>query len=288
MSGGPIVAGWDGSERGRDALALAATLARTTGSRVIVAHAYYSPPEAYPLPADYANRLHAAADAMVEGIPRPALTGVSWEARGLPGQSPPRALHDLAEQAHAELVVLGSTHHGPIGRVVPGSVADRFLHGAPCPVAIAPRGYASTAPEPIESVAVGFDGSPGSDEVVKKAGELAQKAGGRLRIVAVDEPLGYAAFGEAAMILEDLTHSERDWLESAIARVRAGLPAGLPVDVHLREGSPSRELIADTEDGADLLVLGSRGYGPVGRVLLGGTASRVAARAACPVLVLPR
>jgi len=65
------------------------------------------------------------------------------------------------------------------------------------------------------------------------------------------------------------------------------LPAGLRLEHVLRHGDPVDALAAVSED-ADLLLLGSRGYGPRRAVLLGGVSGRVVRTAACPVIVVPR
>jgi hypothetical protein len=56
-----------------------------------------------------------------------------------------RALHEAADELGASMIVAGSSHRGPAGRVVPGGVGERLLHAAPCAVALAPRGYARPA-----------------------------------------------------------------------------------------------------------------------------------------------
>src|SRR5256885_5574285 len=56
--------------------------------------------------------------------------------------SPADTLGALAETGEADLIVLGSTHHGAIGSVSPGSVAEHLLQGARCRLIIAPKGYA--------------------------------------------------------------------------------------------------------------------------------------------------
>src|SRR4029079_14386360 len=67
--------------------------------------------------------------------------GIPVECRGLTGTSAARALHEAARAEDAGLVVVGSTRQGAIGRVLPGSTADRLLHGSPCPIAIVPSGW---------------------------------------------------------------------------------------------------------------------------------------------------
>src|ERR1017187_2650858 len=57
------------------------------------------------------------------------------------GRAVGRALHELAEHQHVDLLVVGSCHRGSIGRVLVGNDALATLNGAPCAVAIAPAGY---------------------------------------------------------------------------------------------------------------------------------------------------
>jgi nucleotide-binding universal stress UspA family protein len=67
----------------------------------------------------------------------------------------------------------------------------------------------------------------------------------------------------------------------------AGLPAGVRAVAACLEGEPSERLIAASEK-LDLLIVGSRGYGPLRAVLTGGVSGRVIRGAHCPVIVVPR
>ena len=76
---------------------------------------------------------------------------------------------------------------------------------------------------------------------------------------------------------------QREGLDEAVA--------SLPPEVHAETvfvlGAPGCELAAQTEC-VDLMVVGSRGYGPATAVLLGGVTHKLIRKAACPVIVLPR
>lgn len=63
---------------------------------------------------------------------------------------------------------------------------------------------------------------------------------------------------------------------------------GFPVEGDLLGGPPAETLAEACEDGVDLLVAGSRGYGPLSRVLLGSVTTQLIGMAPCPVLVVPR
>jgi nucleotide-binding universal stress UspA family protein len=76
-------------------------------------------------------------------------------------------------------------------------------------------------------------------------------------------------------------------IRAALDRALAALPAGVDVEDELHVDDPA-EILLRTSEHADLLVCGSRGYGPLRSVLLGGVSRRLVDEAQCPVLVLPR
>jgi nucleotide-binding universal stress UspA family protein len=271
-----IVVGFDGSERGHDAVRLGETLASTTGAglEVVRVHRGISEEEREQERHRLAAELEAPAGAQAE----------TARFRVLIGDSPARALHELAEAEGPDLIVLGSTHRAGIGRVVPGSVVARLLSGVSCPVAIAPSGYGIDGLRVIE---VGFDGSPESEDALHFAAALAERAEATLRVVAVGRsgPVsshGFEAKGEGAPAGPAPDLQSR--LHAAAAELSPELRA-LPI---FAKGDPVGELIARAEEGVDLLVLGSRGYGPVRAVLLGSVSAVVLERAPCPVVITPR
>ena len=102
--------------------------------------------------------------------------------------SPAHALHDLAEAEHAELIVVGSSHTGRLGRVAPGSTAERLLHGAPCAVAVVPNGYRTRTEQQIRRIGVAYDGSAESTAAVGAAVELARALSAELEVIGVVVP----------------------------------------------------------------------------------------------------
>ena len=91
--------------------------------------------------------------------------------------SPARALHEFAEDADAKLLVLGSSARGPIGRLLPGAVTDRLLHGAPCPVAVAPVGFSfEDAAAGPGLIGVAFTDTPDGHAALAMARALAGRA----------------------------------------------------------------------------------------------------------------
>lgn len=116
-------------------------------------------------------------------------------------------LHDCATQLQAGLVVVGSSHRGRYGRVFAGSEGSRVLHGAPCSVAVAPRGYVGE-PQP-RRIAVAYDGSPESEDALVAGIGLALLAGATLHTYTVDEPVSARpalAIPEWSTVMEDAEH----------------------------------------------------------------------------------
>ena len=200
--------------------------------------------------------------------------------------SPADALQALAERGDADLIVLGSTHHAHIGSVAPGAVAEHLLHGARCRLVIAPKGYGAVdhSQDRLRVAAVGFDGMAESYAALEEAAKLATKFGGSLRVVGVATPVPAMGAGAAQAAGAESGPDFQTQLNNAVAELPPELRA-LPV---FERGDPVEKLLEAAEMGVDLLVLGSRGFGPVMRLLIGSVSSRVIREASCPVLVVPR
>ena len=273
MSGlGTVVAGYDGTEGGRDAIVLAARLAGTSGGRLIVVHV---------IPALHAG-LRDEAAAEIAALEPDA------EAAVVAAPSPAAGLRRLAERERADLIVVGSTGRSRVGRVLLGSTGRQLLHGSPCAVAAAPRAYAQ-GPQGVRVIGAGFDMSPESRVAVRCAAALADLQGARLAIVAV-VPRAARHFADASAGGEFAgpAASPRARLQAALEHERKMLPARVHAEGRLLEGNPADELIAEADGGIDLLFLGSRGYGALGRVIAGSVAASVLDAAPCPVVVVPR
>jgi nucleotide-binding universal stress UspA family protein len=200
--------------------------------------------------------------------------------------SPADTFQALAEKGEADLVVLGSTHHAHVGSVSPGSVAEHLLHGARCRLLIAPRGYAQVdhTEDRLRVLAVGYDGMAESQAALDEGATLARKFGGSMKVVGVTTPVPPMGAAAAARAGPEAGPDFQTRLHDAVAELPSELRA-LPV---LEKGDPVEKLLEMTEVGIDLLVLGSRGFGPVMRLLIGSVSSRVIRAAKCPVMVVPR
>ena len=286
-SAGPIVVGVERSERSRDALALARTLARAAGTRLILVAVYPRDRRSASVAPDaYMAALVEEAQETLEWAARP-LTGLRLELRAVPCSSVSRGLQEIATDEGALAIVVGPSHRGPVGRIVPGSVGTRLLHGAPCPIAVAPSGYWTQGHAPIRRIGVGYVATPEGEEALLGAVGLAAATGAAVRVLGIVEPAvatGASALGLGYVEREERTRADlTDGLHHALGRVRA--PVEISGDVI--DGYADDELAVLSDD-VDLLVCGSRGHSPLGGVMLGSVSAGVLRKARSPVLVIPR
>jgi nucleotide-binding universal stress UspA family protein len=285
--GNPIVAGIAfRDDHDAAAVALARNLARLTGAPLALVHVY--PRELTkggPL-STWDAHMRARATEQLEAIAAPLRHEHEVSVFATAGASAPAALHDAAVELDASALVAGSTHRGHVGRVMPGSVSARLLHGTPCAVAVAPRGYAGD--KPIARIGVAFSDTEESREALGAAAGLAAFGGARISVFTVREPVDWGGTEIPGWIgpeVIDQAHEEQ--AEAAIERARGIVPAELLDRAEVLAGEPAVRLAAVSRE-LDLLVCGSRGYGPIRSVLLGGVSRRLVEEAACPILVLPR
>ena len=280
-----IIVGIDGSDRATDALSFAVQLARSARASLVLANAYPYDDAVARLDTELRHRLRETAQRTLDQMRRHVPFGIPVSTRTIADRSPAHALHALAVRDHASLVVIGSSRRGTAGRIFIGTTAERLLHGAPCPVAVVPRGAPVGR---LDAVVVGWDTRPESAAALSAATVVARACGARLRVVEVlDAP--WLTQPERAtwpgLVPDPHTYErqERERLEHVVA----GLPDVVQAEAVILHDDPAGSLATQSED-ADLLVLGSRGYGPHRAVLLGSVSARVVRAAACPVIVVPR
>lgn len=284
-----IIVAVDASQGASDAIALASKLAGITGSTLMLVNVF--PYDVHPSRGSNREVEAYMREDSIDLLERLRTThgDESVEVEAIANPSPSHGLHELAEQEDAGLIVVGSTHTGRAGRVLPGSTAERLLHGSPCPVAVAPEGYAERSGEEPAIIGCGYDGSPSSQRALEAAGRVATASGARLRVIRVFEPLAYdlppGGVAIGGLPSYNLTLRERASMEldSAVASIESDPE----IEPRFAVGDPVRVLAAASEE-LDLLVVGSRGYGPMRAVLVGGVSGRLVTQAACPVIVFPR
>jgi nucleotide-binding universal stress UspA family protein len=272
-----VIVGVDGRTNGRDGIALAMRLL-ADGGKLTLANIHGGATN--PMRTSTPGRLteeHEASHALLERERDEA--DVQAELVSYAASSPGRGLHGLAEEQSADLLVVGSCSRGPVGRVLLGDDTRGSLNGAPCAVAVATRGYAEH-PVPIASIGVGYDGSPESELALSKAREVAERYRAVVRALEVVAIPNYAFTGFAAAALGE-------GIEQMLAEANERMAALEGVEGRAVYGLAGEEL-ASFGDEVQLLVVGSRGYGPVKRLILGSTSDYLERHGRCSLLVLPR
>lgn len=248
-----IIVGIDGHDGGRDALRLARRLGDAS-SRIVAVSVAIVPREREDV-SPFLTELDA-------GLDREAVAALSVA----------EGLHLAARQHAADLIVVGSSRRGVLGRIIAGDDAAATIRDAPCVVAIAPCGYADMESS-LDLVGVGYDAGQESEAALALARRLAGQQGARLRAMQVVHSAIFPSTAEmvAADVADARAHLHR------LGGLEAKVTVGLPID-GLREFSAE----------VDLLVLGSRNRGLAAQVVLGSTSAELARYAHAPLLVVPR
>ena len=278
--------GHDATNHGDDALALARTIGDGHDVRRLVVHVLPVGGPTYPVTDSWIDAQPPAVRARLDRV-RDSLRG-DETVEYVFAHSPARGLHDRAEEHAADLVVVGSHVRDPRAPVL-GTVAGRMLSGGPCAVAHAPAGYAASA-HTLSRIVVGFDGSPESHDALGEAAALAVATGAVVDVVSAHDPTAHIlGFPGAVSVTPTETHEAQRAAEQLAGEGLDAMPVSVRGISAGRSGTPGAtiELFATQQD-ADLVVLGSRGYGPLRRALLGSTGSHVLHHTDRPVLVLPR
>jgi nucleotide-binding universal stress UspA family protein len=288
-----IIAGFSSSRQGSAPLNLAAQLARTTGEKVIATAIVERavPAGVDPIEDEYQRYISGQAAAslqrVVEGTGSPDVSVIVHESTSIP-----TGLLELVEQYQADLVVVGSSSSGLLGRVVLGSVTERLVHSAAVPVAIAPRGY-PMSPTPITRLTAAYGGAADAVGLIQSSAELAQQWSARLRIASftVRPPTTFGGSIEHSaenLVIRKWTTKTMDAAVKQLNKARATVT--IPdVDVVVGTGTDWGDAVDHIAwESGDLLMLGSGAAGPMAQVFLGTAASKILRHAAVPVMILPR
>ena len=270
-----VLVGVDRDGGGRDAIALSTKLV-ADGGKVTFAHVYPSDPRVLPLNDEYERTELERSFRLLKDVSDEV--GVEAELSCWESSSVGRGLHELCEEAGSDLLVVGSSRRGLLGRVLMGDDTHTALNGAPCAIAIAPAGCAEQ-PAAMREIGVGYNGSPESQHALGVARKIAAEHGATLSAFeAVSLPTYTFAGGPVPIddVIEDLVKD---------ARERIGALGG--IEPHAVYGNPVEELTVYSAS-LDLLIVGSRDYGPIGRLVHGSTCAQLARTARCPLLVLTR
>lgn len=203
------------------------------------------------------------------------------------------AILHTAETLSADLIVMGSHGRSGVSRLLLGSVAERVLRSAACPVMVVPPHDAlATSATVFKHIVCSIDFSDSSLAALEWALSLAEEADARLSLLHVIE------VPPELRVSAVMTDDNIDELHAAVradtlTRLRSLVPAEAAefcsVETATLVGAAGHAILAfAAERDADLIVMGAQGHGPVDRVIFGSKTRDVIRGATCPVLTVRR
>lgn len=283
----------DLSEFSQPVLAYAVALGKLFGCEVTALHVFaaWAPAASLGAYPGWMLQVPEARDAILDelkSLVAPlASAGVTCDLRTREGDAAVEIVR-AARELRSDLIVIGTHGRSGFDRVALGSVAEKVLRKAPCPVLTLPPGVPRTPGD------VGFrrilcptDFSASSQHAMAFAVSLAKEAGATVTalhvVEASDAPYDNRVPGEVA----DLRSRQRAAAERALHDVTDACRSGSAVEEVVVLGRPHHQIVRIAEEqAADLIVIGVRGRGSLDTVLFGSTTNQVVRRAPCPVVTI--
>lgn len=279
-----IVVGADGSPEGKDAVVLGAAIAAATGAGLTLLGAFPPFPIADGAASDRTSQA-GSVDRQLSKLRRRFAPSAHVTSVG--DGNAARALLNEAQSWHANLIVIGSSRHAEMGRCAIGKTGRRLLNKVPSALAIAKRGLHQEA-FALSRIAVGYDGAPESDRALQFADTLAVYANAGLFIETVnkDPVFPFLQGGSPTPALLEETRKGIE-LEALSVAKRAAAQTTATSNVNASIGEPGA-VLRDISEGVDLMVIGSRRWGVLPRVLLGGVGEALASDCGASLIIASR
>lgn len=290
-----IVCGVDGSEEALGAARIAASLAQRLDAPLALVHALSIVPASAglrpiaPSPRVFEREERAVQEAgeqLVAGIAEQVSAPQGVTARMQRGEPVDLVLR-TADELDAALIVVGAHGRGRAGRVLLGSVSNRLAASAPCPVVVVPS-TAKVSEGLAGPVLCGIDDPENARGAIVAARWLARALDTELafvHVLAPGRPFGFPAGAGASR--PPVTVHHRESAAHALFEALGELADGARVLVEPLNGGEDDTLTqVARREAAPLLVVGSRGRGPVRSAVLGSVSAGLSTQAPCPIVVV--
>ncbi len=281
----------DFSESAHAALGTAIGLAKALDASVHVAHVLHSPVQLsalgqMPIPPDLWSQVrNSAARKLDEAAKTAAAEGVRARTHLTEGPNA-QAIVELADKIEADLIVMGTRGLSGLKHVMLGSVAERTVRLAHCPVLTVKANHTGRLNPQTIVVPIDFSGT--SSHALELARDLARAAGPAhiVLVHACEVPIELAMYApdHSAPFVEKLSEDASKRLASTLADLQ---DAGISAEYLLLRGSPDAVINRLAEERkADLIAMGTHGRTGLPHLALGSIAERVVRTAPCPVLTV--
>ncbi|TJZ77710.1 universal stress protein [Rhodococcus oryzae] len=285
-----LVVGYLATPSGADGLALGVLLARSLGAEIdicLVLPDEEPVPTRIPVDSAYEELLSdQAVDWLVEARATvPDDITVRTHLRS--NESFAQGLLDIADELDAEMIVIGASGDGLLGRHSIGSVTGELLHCAHLPMALAPRGMRHSTAKAIRSVTCAVGTRAGAGLLLREAVGVSRRSMAPLRLVslvALDMSRRRRSDTPESVRQRAIAHAA-EVLESA----RSGLPEDVTVDSVIADGANVESAVSKLEwsDG-DLIMVGSSRLAHPRHLFLGSTVSKMLRVVPVPMIVVPK
>lgn len=291
-----IVCPIDFSDASKHALDHGIAIARWYQSHVTGLHVVHPPPFVFEPPILFAERgglkeLPVDRDQLLSKLTNwmlpAAAAGIGWDARIEEG-APADCVLECARGLPADLIVMGTHGRAGVEQLLLGSVTEKVLRNAACPVLTVPPKAATASTLPFKRLLCPVDFSAPSLQALQAALSLAEEADAELTVLnVIDWP------DDETFLVE--TFDSPDMRQQLEARTRQRLEAFIPDDARVWSrpsttvvtGKPHREIISAANGmHADLIIIGVHGRNALDVRLFGSTTNQVVRRALCPVLTI--
>ena len=282
----------DFSEVSTKAEAYATSLASRYGAALHLLHVDPPTPVMAPygeMPVDirlFEDQRQQAEHDLAAARDRARAAGVAADA-SIRGGYPAREVLEVADREHSDLIVLGTHGRGGFEHLLLGSVAEKVMRKAPCPVMVVPALAGTGSDVRFSRILCPIDGSASSADAVSYAVSLARETDGRLTLLYVVEPV--PPVGEFGPL--DADDGRRSGEAHAVAVLQAAVTPEVrqwcAVEEAVAFGKASERILhTATSHSADVIVMGVRGRGAIDLLAFGSTTNDVIRRATCPVLAV--
>jgi nucleotide-binding universal stress UspA family protein len=200
---------------------------------------------------------------------------------------PAKQILARAKSLAADLIVIGTHGHGGFQHLVLGSVTEKVLRLATCPVLTVPPRARATSTLPFKRILCPIDFSESSVSALAFALSLAREGDADLTLLHVLEWPDVLPTNRPVPTLEYRQVAQRDVTTKLAQLIPDADREWCHPTTRLGEGKAYREILElATEERADLIVMGVHGRNPLDLMLFGSTTNQVVRRATCPVLTL--
>ncbi len=202
------------------------------------------------------------------------------------GVSPYEEILRFAEEEGVDFIVMGTHGRTALSRFFLGSVAQKVIHHAACPVMVVRHGLPQHSIR-CRRLVVPMDFSEQSRNAAQLAFELVEADGVVDLVHVVESMASQAYFSTEGEIVIDVSPQVRESSETLLQKEAEAAPKEKKVNTVLLEGGIARSIIDYAEkEGADLIIMGTHGEDPLSRLLIGSQTNRVIRKAPCPVITV--